>query len=256
MRTTQPARNQKEIAMRILQSALAFTGLILIATPVFAGVVLSETEVRNGVGGPATFHKTIYVQGKKQKIDTGKTETIIDLDGGHLYVVDPGRRSYVQLPFPAARDQDPGAPRLKVNSITLNKTGRKRSIEGYPCDEYKGVNRASRIDVIISQCISTAAPGAREVAAFQHALSSTLAGSKTEKSRDNSAENASGTIALAQKSMIKPRNLTLSDGSRPSLLMTQTQVKNIRVTELPPSTFEPPAGFHKIVTRTGNMIEV
>jgi hypothetical protein len=87
----------KEITMRTLENAIIATILILFGQPVHAGVIMSETEVQSGLGDSTTINKTVYVQGKKQKIETSHDENIIDLEKGVLYKIDPHRKSYVRI---------------------------------------------------------------------------------------------------------------------------------------------------------------
>ncbi len=68
--------------MRTLENAIIATVFILFGQPVHAGVVISETEVQSGLGDSTTINKTLYIQGKKQKIETSHSENIIDLEEG------------------------------------------------------------------------------------------------------------------------------------------------------------------------------
>src|ERR1700730_5810285 len=71
------SRTGEEITMRTLENAIIATILILFGQPVHAGVVMSETEVQRGLGDSTTTNKTVYVQGKKQKIETSHDERIL-----------------------------------------------------------------------------------------------------------------------------------------------------------------------------------
>jgi hypothetical protein len=71
--------------MRKLENAIIATILILFGRPVHAGVIMSETELRSELGDSTTINKTVYVQGKKQKIETSHDEKIIDLEKGVVY---------------------------------------------------------------------------------------------------------------------------------------------------------------------------
>jgi hypothetical protein len=154
--------------MLVLQVILTMTVLILRGGPAVAGVVISETEVKNGIDGSATLNKTVYVQGRKQKIETSDHETIVDLDQGRAYLIDTQQRSYREITFPSASN-DPLAPGGKLGAFTMQRTGATRQIAGYSCHEYQGVGRMDSVDVRINQCISADAPGAKELATFQSA---------------------------------------------------------------------------------------
>jgi hypothetical protein len=228
--------------MQTLRSIIVATALILCGQPVHAGIVLSETEVHSGLGGSARLSKTVYVQGRKQKIETPSNQTIIDLDEGVIYVIDPKRRSYAEISFPPKRDhKSAGAPKFDV---ALGRTGRSRRIDGYACDEYEGTSKLDVMDVTINQCISTDAPGVHELAAFQRELLSNLTGQGPKGSADAAKEG----VPLEQRSTIRPRLPVASSGDNATsapIMMTQTRVKNIQVRSLPLATFEPPEGFRR-----------
>ena len=55
-------------ASKVLAVAVGF--LLGSVSAVSAGVVMSETAVASGLNGNEMVHRTIYVQGNKQKVDT------------------------------------------------------------------------------------------------------------------------------------------------------------------------------------------
>jgi hypothetical protein len=127
--------------MRLLQNAAIVIIMIFFGQPVVhAGVVMSETEVQSGLGDSTTINKTVYVQGKKQKIQTSHDEKIIDLEKGVLYEIDSYRKSYVRLAFPSKKEREV-AGASKHSAVALKKTGRSRLIDGYSCEEYRGIGR-------------------------------------------------------------------------------------------------------------------
>jgi hypothetical protein len=187
--------------MRKLENAIIATILILFAQPVHAGVIMSETEVRSGLGDSTTINKTVYVQGKKQKIETSHDEKIIDLEKRVVYEIHPNRKSYVRRAFPPKREREVAGASIKLSAVTLKKTGRSRSIDGYSCEEYRGIGRLDVMDVTVHQCMSRDAPGARELANFQKEVASILKGRRAADSADSSKEG----MPLEQSSSIKPR---------------------------------------------------
>jgi len=240
--------------MRTLENAIIATILILFGQPVHAGVIMSETEVQSGLGDSTTINKTVYVQGKKQKIETSHDEKIIDLEKGVLYEIDPNRKSYVRIAFPPKREREVAGASIKLSAIALKKTGRSRSIDGYSCEEYRGIGRLDVMYVTVAQCMSQDAPGARELASFQKEVALRLKGRSPADSVDSSKEG----MPLEQSSSIKPRGpATSSPDKVPSALMTtKTVVKNIQVRNLPSATFEPPAGFRMEAPRQETAIDV
>src|ERR1700680_5283640 len=111
----------KEITMRKLENAIIANIVILFGQPVHAGVIVSETEVQSGLGDSTTINKTVYVQGKKQKIQTSHDEKIIDLQKGVLYEIDPTRKSYVKTDFPPKVEHEVAGARVKHSTVALKK---------------------------------------------------------------------------------------------------------------------------------------
>lgn len=248
-------RTGDEITMRTLENAIIATILLLFVQPVHAGVVMSETEVQSGLGGSTTINKTVYVQGKKEKIETPHDEKIIDLQKGVLYEIDSTRKSYVRTAFPPKIKHEAAEASVKLSAVALKKTGRSRSINGYSCDEYRGIGRLDVMDVTVDQCMSQDAPGARELSNFQKEVASRLKGRSPADSADSSKEG----MPLEQSSSIKPRISVTSSPDNvtsASLMTTKTVVKNIWVRNLPPATFEPPAGFSMDASRQETASEV
>ena len=244
----------EEITMRTLENAIIATILILFAQPVHAGVVMSETEVQRGLGDSTTITRPVYVQGKKQKIETSHDEKIIDLEKGVLYEIDPNRKSYVRIAFPPKMEHEVAGASVKLSAVALKRTGRSRSIDGYSCEEYRGIGRLDVMDVTVDQCMSQDAPGAREFANFQKEVASRLKGRSPADSADSSKEG----MPLEQSSSIKPRIPATSSPVKvtSALMTTKTVVKNIQVRNLPSATFEPPAGFRMEAPRQETAIEV
>jgi len=236
--------------MRMLKNAIIaglFASILSFGEPVHAGVIMSETEVQSGLSDSTTINKTVYIQGKQQKIETSHDEKIIDLQKGVLYEIDPKRKSYVRKAFPPRIKHEAAKSSVKLSAVALKKTGRSRSIDGYSCDEYRGMGRLDVMEVTLDQCISQDAPGARELSNFQKEAASRL----KARSPADSADSSKG-MPLEESSIIKSRiPVTSSPDNATSafLIATKTVVKNIAVRNLPPATFEPPAGFSMEVPR-------
>jgi len=214
--------------MRTLENVIVATILIFFGQPVYAGVVMSETEVQSGLGDSTTINKTVYVQGKKQKIETSHDEKIIDLDKGVLYKIDSNRQSYVRIAFPPKREREVAGASVKHSTVALKKTGRSRSIDGYSCEEYRGIGRLDVMDVTVDQCMSQDAPGARELANFQTEVASRLKGRSPVDSADSSKEGIG--MPLEQSSSIKPRipATSLPDKVTSALMTTKTVPRTSR----------------------------
>lgn len=198
-------------------------------------MVISETEVRSGLGSSVTLHKTIYVQGNKQKLETKDEQIITDLDKGVVYRVDSRLRSYSEAAL-VASPPAAGTP----TAFDLRRTGLRRAIRGYSCQEYRGSQKLGVLDVTISMCMSKDVPGTEEITAFENELILQLAGSSAPRVPS---------VPLEERSTIKLRtSQKSSDGklseSGPSMT-TDTQVKGVQIMNLPSATFQPPAGFRK-----------
>jgi hypothetical protein len=240
--------------MRITQSLVAIAVLLMGSGSASAGVVIAETQVQKDVGGYATLHKTVYVQGRKQKIETSDRQTIIDLDKGRTFVVYPKQRSYIEMAFPPVRDETPAAPGIKFGLLTLRRTGATRSIAGYSCNEYQGEGKVAVMEVVVNQCISGDAPGAAEFLGFQSALSATLG----RPPQPTGWGETGGGIALEERSIVTARTaLNTPGGTAGAPVATSiTMVRKIRVIRLPDATFAPPRGFHRIAPPAANGREV
>lgn len=239
---------------RMLGSLILLAALILCGQSVQAGVVLSETEVQIGPDGFAMLSKTVYVQGRKQKIETPGNQTIIDLDKGLIYVVYPNRKSYAEISFVPKKDHGTEGA-LELNAVALRKTGRSHWIDGYSCDEYQATTKLAFLDLKINQCISKDAPGVTEVAAFQKALLSKLMVQGPKVSGDTGKAG----VPLEERSTVRarlPEASSRENATNAQVMMTQTRVKNIRVRSLPPATFEPPAGFRREAPPNERKLEV
>lgn len=236
-------------ASKIAAVALGF--LLGSVSAVSAGVVMSETAVTTGIEGNQTLHRTIYIQGSKQKVDADGLQTITDLDKRLLYVVDKADKSYVELPLSSmssALDQGTTAGEM---AVVLKRTGGTQVVAAHSCDEYRGRQSNERLQITVSACVSTSAPGAAEISRFDRRMISQLVGSKSRIAREESAG-----VVLQKKSVV---NLRVSDpeekGYRKASLMTKTTVNSIRVKPLAEQTFAPPKGYSQVGNEPSNLPE-
>ena len=224
--------------MRKFSILIVPPALIFCSHQAQAGVVLSETEVTNAFGSSVTLDRTIYVQGKKQKIETKDGQIIIDLDKGVIYRVNPSVKSYAEI---ALNDEASLAAEADLASFDLRRTGVTRAIGGYSCEEYRGSQKVGMMDLTISMCMSKDIPGAAEITAFQDELFSRFTGSPSP--------TIPSSLPLERRSTIKPRTFRKSPEGQPSksprAMTTDTLLKRIQVKNLPASTFQPPIGFHR-----------
>ncbi|HEV3110162.1 MAG TPA: hypothetical protein VGY99_06685 [Candidatus Binataceae bacterium] len=226
-------------ASKVLAVAVGF--LLGSVSAVSAGVVMSETAVASGLNGNEMVHRTIYVQGNKQKVDTDGLQTITDLDKRLVYVVDKTHKDYVELPLAsmsdALADGVPGGA-----AIVLKRTGSTQRVAAHSCDEYRGRTANDQLQITVSACVSMSAPGASEIARFDRRMISRIQGLKSATSSEESAG-----VVLQKKSVV---NLRVPDpeqqGHRTASMMTKTTVNSIRVKPLAAQTFTPPKGYTKV----------
>jgi hypothetical protein len=189
-----------------------------------------------------TEHRTVYLQGNKQKIDMRDLQTITDLDKGRLYMVDKDRRNYIEMPIESRSELIPGRGEPEKEAIVLKRTGATHVIAENHCDEYRGNAGTAQVHVTVSTCVSKVAPGAEEIVKFDRKMVSQLQGLKLE----TSDEPATGMV-LEKTSVIDLR-LTVSSlqGYDTASLITKTRINDIKLKQLPAQTFVPPRGYNKV----------
>jgi hypothetical protein len=231
--------------MKCLSPAVAgATALLVLASAgrVFAGVVMAETSFTKGPNGQISSQdKTVYVQGNKQRIELGNVAEITDLDKNVVYIVNKHDRAYAEMPL-----QAPGSSQLDnmQSEIILKKTKEIRVIANHPCNEYRTVAGNELERVTITACVSTSAPGAKELSGFAGNIVTRLNGRKFE----HPVENGQAGLILEKQSVLSFR---LSDRSRGRTYRTasysvETRVNKITLQPLPPETFNPPDSYSKL----------
>jgi hypothetical protein len=207
-----------------------------------AGVVMAETSTQRNSAGEISQNRTIYVQGNKQKVESGRVDTITDLDNSVIYVIDKNKRSYSELSFKALHPSRP--PEARNSVLKLSKTGKTRIIAKTSCSEYRGTAGNSIVNTTISACVARNAPGADQVTAFEHKMVSRLVGDESTGSADNGA----AALVLEKKSSVSFRIPDVSgrNAYRTTSLLAGTQINDIQLKPLPADTFEPPKGFSKL----------
>src|SRR5216684_2740126 len=163
-------------------AALILSVSLVLASPgrLFAGVVMAETSTTSGpTGESSSLDRTVYVQGNKQKVERSGVATITDLDNSIIYIIDKKDRAYTELPLHALGSAEPGDARDET--IQLNKTGETRVIADHPCNEYRASEGNKLERVTISACVSTSAPGAKELSEFERKMAARLGGREAER---------------------------------------------------------------------------
>jgi hypothetical protein len=165
--------------MKCLSSAVAGGAILLVlasAGRLFAGVVMTETSFAKGPNGQISSQdKTIYVQGNKQRIELGSVAQITDLDKNVVYFVNKHDRAYAEMPLQAPSSSQPHSMHSEV---ILKTTKEIRVIANHPCNEYRTIEGNELERVTISACVSTSAPGTKELSGFDHNMITRLSGGK------------------------------------------------------------------------------
>ena len=220
------------------------TALLVFASAgrLFAGVVMAETSFTKGPNQQLSSQdKTIYVQGNKQRVELGNVAEITDLDKNVVYVIDKHNRAYAAIPLQAPRSSQMESMK---SDITLKKTGEIRVIANHSCSEYRTVEGNELERVTITACVSTSAPGAKELSGFARNIVTRLSGRKCQCS----AENGAAGLMLEKQSVLSFRVPDSSRGRtyRTASYLVATRVNKITLQPLPPETFNPPDGYSKL----------
>lgn len=227
-----------------LTVAIAVVSLVLVSAGTsVAGVVMAETSTAHGPNGEAfSVDRTIYVQGNKQRVEREGVTTVTDLDKSVIYIINKSDRVYTEMPLQALSAAQPGD--IQSETIQLHKTGETRVIADQPCDEYRTVEGNELKRVTISLCMSTGAPGAKEVSQFERKMVARLKGSESERS----AGNQTASVMLEKESVLSFRvpDPSRRQAFRTASLLIDTRVNNIQLKPLPPETFKPPKGYSEL----------
>ncbi len=236
----------------LLAAVIASVSLVLAsAGTLCAGVVMAETSTTSGpTGETSSQDRTVYVQGNKQKVEILGVATITDLDNSIIYIIDKKDRAYTELPLHALSPSEPGDARDET--VQLNKTGETRVIADHPCNEYRASEGNKLERVTISACVSTSAPGAKEVSEFERKMPVRLSGRESERLSGND----SAMVMLEKQSVLSFRvpDLSRHQAYRTASLLAKTRVNEIQVKSLPAATFKPPKGFSKLPHRPGSKV--
>jgi hypothetical protein len=231
--------------MKCLSYAVAGVTALLVITPaarLYAGVVIAETSFAKSPNGQISSQdKTIYVQGNKQKIDLGNVAEITDLDKNMVYIVNKHERVYAEMPLRASSSSQSDSVH---GEVILKKTGEIRVVANHRCSEYRTVEGSELARVTIAACVSTSAPGAKELSGFARNAVTRLSGRKFESPAENRPEG----VMLQKQSVLSFR---VPDSSRDRTYRTasylvETRVNKITLQPLPPETFNPPDGYSKL----------
>ena len=256
--------------MKCLLLAALITSVSFVLAPagnLCAGVVMTETSITSGpTGETSSLDRTVYVQGNKQKVERSGVTTITDLDNSIIYIIDNKDRAYTEVPLHALGSSEQADARgeiiepfeniepgdARAETVQLNKTGETRVIADHPCNEYRASEGNKLERVTISACVSTSAPGAKEVSEFERKMAVRLSGRESERLSGND----SAMLMLEKQSVLSFRvpDLSRHQAYRTGSLLAKTRVNEIQVKTLSAATFKPPKGFSKLQNRPGSKV--
>jgi len=227
--------------------AFAAAAFVLTRLPAQAGVVVTQQQIANGQFGERKTEQTIMIQGNKQKMVTGERQIITDLDNNVMYLIDPSKSSYFQLPFPPTGPMAQAVAHA-AGAMDFKKGTTIRKILGYSCTDYSGTGQSMSGDYTVTECFSTSAPGAKEFNAFQKAMAAKL---KSVVPESNTPDG----IPLASDSTINMNTMKIPNLSpeqtqrlqqqlaKMKPVTTKTEVTKLEAKNLPADTFALPKGL-------------
>jgi Domain of unknown function (DUF4412) len=222
-----------------------------VASPLFAGVVLTQEIVTTSGSNNSTDNRTIMIQGNKQKVVMNQQTIVLDLDGGKMIVLDPSSKTYTELAFPPQGRMASVMQSMGGVNLAFQKTGATHTLSGYQCDEYDSKGKSMMGEFSAKGCFSSKAPGATEYAAF----SKTLA----KKFADAGMATTSGTqpdgVPLELQTSTKLTSFNIPGmppeqaerlkaimANRPPTV-TKSTTTSIKTEDLPADTFAVPADY-------------
>ncbi|HEY2662688.1 MAG TPA: DUF4412 domain-containing protein [Candidatus Binataceae bacterium] len=230
----------------------------LLATPGFAGVIVTEKTSTTGGMGSGESDRTVMVQGNKQKMTSGKQSVILDIDKGSVLILNPDNKTYVEAPFPPTGPMAAMMQSMGGMNLQFKKTGSSKTVAGYHCDEYTGSGSMMMGDYTVTACFSTDAPGAADYSAFDKQMAEKLKGSAMSAM---GAPPAGVPLSLESTTKLKAfqipgmdpeqaKKLGAAMTGRPPIVST-TVATSIKSETIPDEAFVVPAGYTRREIRMG-----
>jgi hypothetical protein len=216
----------------------------LVASAAQAGVEITQKmTVPDAKGGTQTTTHTTIIQGNKLKTVTPEGATIIDLDKGTMVVLDDRTKSATEMPI-----QNFGGSMGNAYLGEFKPTGKKKTINGFACEEYTHDFTTPGSEVSSVSCVATGVPGAAEAAAFYRKMAEKMSGKTPSRSMPRG-------ISVSDEATIKT-NLATIPGISPDVAKkiadaqakqvarkTQSEVTSIKSVNVVASEFAVPQGY-------------
>jgi hypothetical protein len=207
------------------------TIFLLFSKPSVAGVLVVDS-------GAPDYKLVEFIQGHRERMvqvpssDTRDPLTILKENSGFVEIydldkstdteIDYSDKSYTVSQYPPD-GADPPAP------VFYRRTGKRRKFLGYSCEEYRGLAESAKFGTLIDYlCVSSEPPGAKEYIEFDE-----FDKSKSVKAGDDAPGNRPAGFVLWQRDV---DDQGAAEGP---------DITFIKTMSLPPTVFEPPAGFVK-----------
>lgn len=245
--------------MKSVTAVLAVLMVLWTVGAARAGVVVEEQEVVTKGGTPAApQNRTVMIQGNKQKLVMTRESVVTDLDKGMVTMMDTSTKSYVELPFPPQGQMAAMMAGAGGSTLSFKKTGNRKKMVGYSCEEYTGTGRMMGSVYTVTGCFSSDAPGARDFDAFQKTMQVKVKGTPMAMGGEipNGVPLVLDSVSKSTKVQIpgmppdQTAKLNEELAKRPPMT-TVTTVTKITSKKLPAETFEVPAGYQKQEVRMG-----
>ena len=252
--------------MKHVAALVEMVAIALWAMSASAGVVITQqTSIETnrevpGQGHEVTEEETVMIQGNKEKLIVQRPInkkltltriTVTDLDKGKVYMTDPMSKTYLEADLPphgeGAKEEYLARYRASIN---LKKTGKSRVVKGFRCEEFASQGTVTFSSYTLNECIAKDAPGGAEFTAFRKRMLTEL------KVLPRTGTIPEG-VPVDTQTMTEPRKPSPSEmgqqvspefkmrmANQPTFV-THSMVTQIEVKNLPPDTFEVPAGYTK-----------
>jgi hypothetical protein len=238
--------------MKFTVAAATAVVFALAATTASAGVVISQEVVRTDTTGEHKAEETVMIQGHKRKEIAGDQNVITDLDAGERYFINTTRKLISPMAFPPSGMYERILAREGI-SVELKKTGGTHKVAGYDCQDYAGSTIIASSNVSLTECVASAAAGAREFVEFRKAMVQKLEGLPLQpKGEIPDGIPVSSTVSWVLLPATPPKGFPpemvaqlKAAAAKNKPITTRTTVSKIEVKEIPADTFVPPADYNK-----------
>jgi hypothetical protein len=223
------------------------------ATTASAGIVITEKVVASQPsleGEPG--EQTVKIQGNKRRVITHDRVIITDLDGQKMYVLAPAKKAGADLALPP-KGVVLAMMAKEGMSVELKKGAGTHKVAGYDCQDYEGTQTLGHYNLAVTECVASAAPGAKEYVAFMKAMGVALKGTPIEpKGEIPDGLPVSSTVTVTLIPFPIPKGFSpdlaakvKAQNAKVKPDVTRTTVTKVEVKDIAASEFVLPAEYVK-----------